>query len=389
MRTMNYPYEIRLAIDRLESAGYEAYLVGGALRDLLLAREVNDFDITTSATPSEMKEIFSNEHTIETGMRHGTLTVLIGQMPIEITTFRIDGDYLDARHPQSVSFTRNLAEDLARRDFTVNAMAYSEKTGLVDLYGGKADLEKQVIRAVGDPRVRFSEDALRILRAFRFCSKLGFEIERETLEAISACRGGLSMVSAERIAKELEGILVGRNACAALSLMQESGVLSLVLPEAALDQRLFALSAQFELRLAFLLLGTDMERLSARLHALKLSNAQILAVKSLVSLAADGLPMAQAPKVRRLMARAGELFEPLMEILRVKGEDVSKIEKIAAECRNRGDCLTAKALAINGADLVALGKKGKAVGDLLEVLLEKVLDEPSLNTREVLLSLVE
>ncbi len=389
MRTMNYPYEIRLAIDRLESAGYEAYLVGGALRDLLLAREANDFDITTSATPSEMKEVFSDERTIETGMRHGTLTVLMGQMPIEITTFRIDGDYLDARHPQSVSFTRNLAEDLARRDFTVNAMAYSEKTGLVDLFGGKADLEKRVIRAVGDPRVRFSEDALRILRAFRFCSKLGFEIEQETLEAISACRGGLSMVSAERISTELEGILVGRNAYAALSLMKERGVLSLVLPKAELDSKISVLSAHFETRLAFLLLNVPQKELSVQLHALRLSNAKILAVSRLVLMATEGISDISESQLRRLMARAGELFEPLMEIFKAKGVDISAIEETAAKCRARGDCLTVKQLAIDGGDLVALGKKGKEVGDLLEALLEKVLDEPSLNTREALLSLVK
>jgi len=386
---MNYPKQTQCVIARLEGAGYEAYLVGGALRDLLLSREVSDFDITTSATPEEMKKVFFDLRTLETGLKHGTLTVLLEHMPIEVTTFRIDGDYLDARHPKSVSFTRNLSEDLARRDFTVNAMAYSERTGLVDLYGGRADLERGLIRAVGEPARRFSEDALRILRAFRFCAKLGFDIEENTLEGICACKGGLSMVSAERIAKELEGILVGQNAYEALLLMQESGVLPLVLPEAVLDTKISALSARFELRLAFLLLGADTECLSARLHALKLSNAQIAAVKSLVSLAEDGCPAAQAPSVRRLMARAGELFEPLMEILRAKGKDISEVERIAAECRARGDCLAVKDLAVNGGDLVALGKKGKAVGESLDALLERVLDDPALNTKEILLSLVE
>lgn len=387
MREMKIPRQIQLAVARLEDAGHEAYLVGGALRDLLLSREVNDFDITTSATPDEMKAVFCDLRTVETGLKHGTLTVIVEGMPIEITTYRVDGEYLDSRHPKEVCFTRSLSEDLARRDFTVNAMAYSEKEGLVDLYGGREDLKAGQIRAVGDPKKRFSEDALRQLRAFRFCSKLGFEIEEHTLKGICACREGLLSISAERIAKELEGILVGQNAHRALGLMEACGVLSLVLPEAVLDQNLSELSACFETRLSFLLLGTEPKSLLARLHALKLSNAQISAVQSLVLLAADGLPEAQAQKVRRLMARAGEHFVPLMEVLRGKGADTAAIEALADECRTRGNCLSVKELAVDGGDLVALGKKGKAVGETLDALLECVLDDPSLNTRECLISL--
>ncbi|MBO5306189.1 MAG: polynucleotide adenylyltransferase [Clostridia bacterium] len=352
-------------------------------------REVNDFDITTSATPIEMKAVFVDCRTIETGLKHGTLTVIIEDMPIEITTYRIDGEYLDARHPKEVRFTRSLKEDLARRDFTVNAMAYSEKEGLCDLFGGREDLERRLIRAVGDPKKRFSEDALRILRAFRFSSKLGFDIEEHTMKGICACLEGLSMVSAERIAKELEGILVGQNAYEALCLMKQSGVLFRLLPEAVLLAQISALSLNFEVRLAFLMLDADGEVLLSRLHALKLSNAQITAVTRLVRMANEGLPAANAKMVRRLMARAGGLFAPLMELLRARGMDTSLTEAIAAECRARGDCLAGKDLAINGGDLVALGKKGKEVGEMLDALLERVLDDPSLNTREVLLSLVD
>lgn len=384
---MKYPNEIQFIIRRLEQAGYEAYLVGGALRDLLLGREANDFDITTSATPVEMKAVFSDLRTLETGLRHGTLTVLVGAFSVEITTFRVDGDYVDARHPSSIRFTKSLAEDLARRDFTVNAMAYSERTGLVDLYGGREDLKQKLLRAVGDPKKRFSEDALRILRAFRFCSKLGFEIEPVTKAAIKVCREGLSWVSAERISAELEGILVGQGASVALSLMEECGVLPLVLPEAVLKEGIDRLSPRFDLRLAFLLLD-DKEALGARLRAMRLSNALALSVTRLVTLASDGVCAPSEPQVRRLMARSGELFEPLLELFSAKGFDVSDVREVAARCRARGDCLSIGELAIGGDALVKLGKRGREIGETLAFLLERVLDEPSLNTEASLLALL-
>lgn len=386
---MEYPVEIRFVIERLEAAGYEAYLVGGALRDLLLARSPQDFDVTTSAEPAEMQAVFADGRTIETGLKHGTLTVMVGDTPIEVTTFRVDGEYRDSRHPESVRFTTSLAEDLARRDFTVNAMAYSEKTGVVDLFGGRVDLGARIIRAVGEPHLRFSEDALRILRAFRFCSKLGFEIEENTLAATSKCREGLSVISAERIATELAGILVGQNAYKALLLMKESGVLCLVFPEAKLDESLSSLPAVFETRLAFLLLGTQKEALCARLHALKLSNAQVAAVVGLVSFADADFSDTSEPTVRRLMAKTGALFEPLMDILHAKGVDVDGIRVTAKYCLARGDCLSLGELALGGKDLVTLGFKGKAIGETLEALLEQVLDDPSLNKREILLKLID
>ncbi len=386
---MTYPNEIRAAIERLERAGAEAYLVGGALRDSLLGRAAYDFDITTSATPEEMKAIFADEKTVETGLKHGTLTVILGGRPIEITTFRVDGEYLDARHPQAVCFTRSLAEDLARRDFTVNAMAYNEKTGLVDLYGGKDDLARGLIRAVGEPSLRFREDALRILRAFRFCSKLGFAIEEKTLAAARECREGICMVSAERVATELRGILIGENAHRALSLMDACGVLALVLPEAVLDEKISALSAHFETRLAFLLRGVEEKVLAARLHALRLSNAKVDAVNRLVKATAEFLPCESEGDVRRLMAKTGDLFEPLLESLAALGASVDFLRETAAHCRARGDCLTLKELALGGGDLLKLGIKGRAVGATLDALLERVLDDPSLNERETLLSLVK
>ena len=171
---MKYPRYVADVITRLEECGHEAYIVGGSVRDMLLSKAPNDYDVTTSARPTETLEIFKDMRTIPTGLKHGTVTVMSRGNPIEITTFRIDGEYLDSRRPESVSFTDDVTADLSRRDFTVNAMAYSEKRGLIDVFGGKNDLEKRIIRAVRDPKERFSEDALRIMRAFRFSSQLGF-----------------------------------------------------------------------------------------------------------------------------------------------------------------------------------------------------------------------
>ena len=388
-KRMKYTEEIRFVIERLEAHGFEAYLVGGALRDALLCRAASDFDVTTSALPSEMQEVFSDQKTIETGLKHGTLTVLVKGSPIEVTTFRIDGEYLDARHPSEVLFTRSLREDLRRRDFTVNAMAYSEAAGLVDLFGGREDLENRRIRAVGEPEKRFSEDALRILRAFRFVSKLGFDIEEKTLRAIGECREGLRRVSAERIAAELRGILMGGKASEALALMEKSGVLALVLPEAVPGVALETLSPDFEVRLAFLLKDTENEALSARLHALKLSNISIHKVTALVCLSREEIAGTDEPQVRRLLAKSGEFFAPLLEILGAKGISTQDLRCTAARISARGDCLRVSDLAISGKDLAALGYKGKEIGNTLDLLLDAVLDDPTLNEKDKLKDFLE
>jgi tRNA nucleotidyltransferase (CCA-adding enzyme) len=387
---ISYPREIGVALERLYEAGHEAYIVGGALRDALLGRKAGDFDITTSAMPEETQAVFADFKTIETGLKHGTLTVLIDGMPIEITTYRVDGDYTDSRHPSSVRFTRTLSEDLLRRDFTVNAMAYSRRGGFVDLYGGREDLGARLIRAVGEPKKRFSEDALRILRAFRFCSKLGFDIEKNTLSAISACREGLGRISAERIAVELRGILEGENAYHALTLMKASGVWELVLRGAKISEAVCRLPRVFEVRLAFLMRETELTALSAYLHDLKLSNQSISKVIRLCTMIKE-TPVAAEPAVRRLLARVGDDFEHLMAMYAVLGKEseAKQITHMAAECIARGDCLRIADLAIDGKDVAALGKKGKEIGQTLDALLEMVLDEPRLNTRQTLLAMIK
>lgn len=224
---ISMPNGAKTIIDKLYADGYEAFIVGGCVRDALLGKAANDFDITTCAMPEAVKEIF--EKTVDTGIQHGTVSVILDDGVYEVTTYRIDGDYADNRHPVSVSFTGNIVDDLARRDFTVNAMAYNGRVGLVDEFGGVSDLERGIIRAVGDPYKRFSEDALRILRAVRFASVLGFTIDAQTKEAASVLCKNLSSVSAERIFVEWKKLLGGKSAYGILS--ENRDIISVFLPE--------------------------------------------------------------------------------------------------------------------------------------------------------------
>lgn len=220
--------DVLYIIESLEKHGHRADVVGGCVRDFLMGKAPFDIDITTSATPEQMKEIFASVRTVETGVKHGTLTVVLGGTPYEVTTYRVDGEYADHRHPEEVIFTETLSEDLARRDFTVNAMCYSPKNGLTDLYGGREDLEKGIIRAVGEAEKRFTEDALRILRGLRFSATLGFEIEEKTAAAMRKCAYLLSFVSAERVLVEWRKLLGGKDAHRVLTEFSE--VLSVAIP---------------------------------------------------------------------------------------------------------------------------------------------------------------
>ena len=213
---MTLPSQVHMALDRLEAAGWEAFVVGGAVRDALRGCAAGDWDITTDAEPEQIERVFSGERLIETGLRHGTVTVLLDGLPLEITTYRVDGGYSDHRRPDSVTFTRSLRADLLRRDFTMNALAYHPRTGLVDICGGAEDLARGVVRCVGEPERRFREDGLRILRALRFASVLGFTIEPETAAAIHRCAGLLRYLAAERVLSELTKLLCGQNAGAVL-----------------------------------------------------------------------------------------------------------------------------------------------------------------------------
>ena len=225
---MQMPRDVIYIINELYDNGYEAFAVGGCVRDCLLGKTPHDWDITTDASPQQVKSIFKK--TVDTGIEHGTVSVILNSVGYEVTTYRIDGEYLDNRHPKEVIFTSNLKEDLMRRDFTINAMAYNDIVGLVDIYGGREDLQKGIIRCVGNAHDRFSEDALRILRAIRFSAQLGFEIDEETKNAMSELASNLKNVSAERIKTELDKMLLSDN-CDRFILMSKLGICKVILPE--------------------------------------------------------------------------------------------------------------------------------------------------------------
>lgn len=392
----NYPSAVGTVLRRLADAGFAAYIVGGALRDMLLGREAHDFDVATSALPEETARVFSDLHVIKTGLQHGTVTVVSDGMPIEVTTFRIDGEYCDARHPEDVTFTRCIEEDLRRRDFTVNAMAYNDEAGLVDLYGGRDDLDAGVIRAVGDAQTRFSEDALRILRAFRFMAKLGFVIDEDTLEAAVSCREGLSRISAERITAELIGLFEGANTVSALCLMVENGIFDAFAPDWNAPSFGFSnasdMPADFGLRFAYFVRNCP-DKGEGLMRHLRLSSKQSARIRSLLSLRTFRFEDCGEAQIRRLVAAAGQYADDLKPLLAVgdffslsaaaSADAIRAVEKIL----QRGDCLTVSTLAINGRALAELGFRGKEIGMVLEKLLAAVLEDPAKNEKERLLTM--
>ena len=406
---LTLPKPVEAALSRLENAGFSAYAVGGCVRDHVLGFTPHDYDICTSATPERMQEVFKGERTIETGLKHGTLTVLLFGMPLEITTFRVDGAYSDGRHPDSVRFTARVEDDLSRRDFTINAMAYSPKAGLVDPFCGQEDCRRGVIRCVGNPVERFGEDALRILRALRFSSRLGFPVEEATARAIREGRAQLCHVSRERIAAELSGLLQGRDASGVLRQFPE--VIEAVLPElkplTAGEQWETTLrtvdAAPKDLYLrwaAFLrLCGTDAEnsgRLAlSMLRGLKMSTKIMDTVTELVQWQdADLRPETMQEMLMRVGPdRLGQLIL-LRQAMRTAGQKESpdaiardtealkeKLKALLAE----NACYTLAQLAVNGKDMAALGLRGPAIGETLHALLLQVARGQLPNDREALL----
>lgn len=428
---MKLPSAVNFALSKLETFGYEAYVVGGAVRDAMLGRALHDYDVTTSAAPEEIKSVFADFHTILTGEKHGTVTVVIEGMPLEITTYRVDGDYSDGRRPDSVEFTKNIKEDLARRDFTVNAMAYSPTRGLCDPFGGAEDLKIGIIRAVGDPVRRFTEDSLRILRGFRFAARLGFEIEEKTLAAAKSERKRLSAVSAERIGSEVLGLLSAEKPSHSLSLMHSAHVLAEVMPSAyfetlaankfkAIDfipddfprglylkkerteaSRLGFISARAHLaaiRLGMLLRDSDKVLSTEIPKRLKMSTE----LSAIVTACASGsLPKRADPATVRtyasgitgkitpkfayfILLAAGARDERLLS-----GESARGAAHNLFECAEKGEPMSTSELAVSGRDLLDCGvAPGARVGEVLSELLAAVLANPDFNTRENLLSLV-
>ncbi len=406
------PKQVKTIIGKLEKSGFEAYAVGGCVRDSLLGRTPSDWDITTDAKPEQVKALF--RRTVDTGIQHGTVTVLLDGEGYEVTTYRIDGKYADGRHPEQVTFTPHLEEDLLRRDFTINAMAYSERHGLVDLYGGRKDLEDGVIRCVGNARHRFTEDALRILRAVRFGAQLGFVIEEETAQAAEALAENLRLISAERIQTEMVKLLVSDHPDH-VGIAYELGMMKYFMPEVTVTEmtkrRLLAVEPDRHLREAMLLCNLEPDMATTVLRRLKLDNDTVRTVAKLVAHSRDQVEPS-GRSVRHSIYQVGTALYP-MELKLWKGlarageqaldvsagesapvnrqaavmpaAQVEKIEEIYLQTIENGCCLSLKELAVKGQDLLDLGIRGKQVGDLLETMLLHVLDCPEDNVREKLL----
>ncbi len=392
---IRYPEFVDSILTVLARNGYEGYIVGGSLRDMVLGGAPNDWDVTTSALPETVCEIFrlAGYTVIPTGIKHGTVTVLCEGEPVEITTFRFDGEYKDSRHPENVTFTRDISDDLSRRDFTVNAIAYNPRVGLIDLFGGEEDIKKKMIRCVGDPEKRFAEDALRILRAFRFMSKLGFEIDGETLNGAEKMREGLKNVSRERIFAELSGLLIGKSAGEALKLMEKTGILPVIfegydayLPSAQTVNRL---SPVLSLRLVALFMAAPFNMRQGWINSLKMSNELKSQVLKLLEVK-NVRPEKSEYGARRFLVRYGELSDMAFELLSLTDFEIDGFEDFLREAQKENFPKSIKELAVNGGDLISAGfESGQEIGDLLEELFDATLRDPSLNVREKLLEMAK
>ncbi len=432
------PEKAKYIIDTITAAGYEAYIVGGCVRDAILGRTPEDWDITTSATPEQVKELF--RRTIDTGIQHGTVTVMLDKEGFEVTTYRIDGKYEDSRHPKEVIFTPNLEEDLKRRDFTINAMAYNEKAGLIDIFGGIEDIQRKMIRCVGEAKERFGEDALRMMRAVRFSAQLGYTIEEKTQEAIRELAPNLKNISAERIQVELVKLLVSPHPDD-LKIAYETGVTKVILPEFDKmmetpqnhphhqynvgEHTLHSLGnveADKYLRLGMLFhdigkpetITVDErginhfhghpavgEELTKKiLRRLKFDNDTISVVTRLVRYHDYGNGVEPDMRiVRRAVNKIGEDIFPMLFPVKYadtmaqstykreeKLEMLEKWKSLYREVTAKNQCVSLKTMAVTGSDLIAEGMKpGREIGEMLGALLELVLENPENNSKEFLL----
>ncbi len=434
------PPKVKQIIQTIHSAGFEAYAVGGCIRDSILGRVPDDWDITTSAKPEEIKKLFAR--TIDTGIQHGTVTVMLQKEGFEVTTYRIDGEYEDSRHPKEVIFTACLAEDLQRRDFTINAMAYNDREGLIDIYDGLKDIEDKVIRCVGEAKERFSEDALRIMRAIRFSAQLGYTIDEKTKAAIEELAPNLKNISAERIQAELVKLVISPNPDY-LRIAYETGVTAVIFPE--FDrmmeteqnnphhcycvgehtlQAMRHIEGEKVLRLAMLFhdiakpqmkvvdedgtyhfhghpdAGADMTK--EIMKRLKFDNDTIGKVTRLVKF--HDYYISPSPQgMRRAIFKTGEDIMPYL--FKVKQADMQaqsgykreekqksleSLKDIYRQVLAQKDCISLKTLAVTGNDLIASGMKpGKEMGEILNGLLQLVIEKPECNEKEYLLKQAE
>ena len=384
----------------LHRAGYAAYVVGGCVRDSLLGLTPHDWDLCTSALPQQVMELFGVQRCIPTGLQHGTVTVKQSGALYEITTFRTEGTYTDGRHPDEVHFVPDVREDLARRDFTINAMAYNEKEGLVDPFGGQADLQSGIVRAVGVPRQRFTEDALRILRLYRFAARVGFAIDPPTAQAAQELCAHLDCVSVERIEEELAKLLSAPAPAAYL----DKKILLVILPElssealAAAKPVVDACPAGAEnlpIRLAALLLSLGEDGIRRTLKRLRCSNALIEEAAVLVREAVPGVPVSLNIYARRLLGKYNlctvQRLAALGTALQPEhAADFAALSELAERLDADGVCCRVSQLAVNGRDLMAAGiPAGPGIRKVLEALLDGVIREEYPNERQALLAAVQ
>ena len=430
------PENVSRIIDTLMRAGYEAYAVGGCIRDSLLGREPKDWDITTSASPAEVKALFPK--TVDTGIAHGTVTVLLNREGFEVTTYRVDGTYEDSRHPKEVTFTPDLNEDLKRRDFTINAMAYNDTHGLIDAFDGAGDLDRKIVRCVGDPKERFSEDALRMMRAVRFGAQLGFTVEEQTRSAICALAPTLKKISAERIQSELVSLLMSDHP-EEMRTLYETGITKVILPEFDVMmqtaqnsphhmytvgehtiQSLAQIESKKTLRLAMLFhdigkpsrkttgedgqdhfyghpqKGSEMAR--SIMRRLKFDNDTTQKVCCLVAGHDQNPPITERSVRRAAVSLGSGAFPDIFAVKRAdilaqsdyqRSEKLAYVDQYEACYRSvieKNQCLSLKDLAVSGRDLIAAGMRpGPALGNVLNRLFELVLDDPDKNETGYLL----
>lgn len=430
------PKQVQKILNIFNYNGFEAYVVGGCVRDSILGKVPDDWDITTNALPSQTMECFKSYKIIETGLKHGTITIIINHKPFEVTTYRIDGKYSDNRRPDNVAFTRDLKEDLSRRDFTINAMAYNPKKGLIDFFGGQEDIQNKIINCVGNPDLRFSEDALRIMRAIRFASVLDFKISENTSLSIHKNKHLLNNIACERISAELNKLLLGDGVKTILT--DFTDVICEFIPEikpmVGFNQNSIyhhldvwqhtvesVAQAKKEIIYRITMLFHDMGKplcysedsqgighfyghnkysakiAETRLKALRYDNFTISRVKSLV-LYHDYDIKPTTKSIKRLLNKLGqETVSQLFEIKKAdtkahsnkclrRLEDIQKLEFIFNQVLEQNQCFSLRNLAINGNDLIAIGiPKGKQIGVILNKLMDKVIDETIPNDKDKLL----
>ncbi len=365
-------------LDRLHNCGHKAYAVGGCIRDMLMGREVNDYDITTSALPEEIKKAFPDYTTVETGIKHGTVTVIVNKQPFEITTFRTENNYSDLRHPDSVTFVKDVHEDLFRRDFTVNAIAYSPDEGIIDPCGGIEHIKSKTISCVGNAHKRFSEDSLRILRALRFASTLSFNIEEETSSAIKELAPNLCYVSAERLYEELKKLVSGNNAVDVIK--EYKSVIQLILPINGNIDGLRKLPQEYCSRFACLC-GADVVKGLKKLRA----DNKTIAISKLLALSKP-IP-AERIALMQYLSELGR--ENAVAVIKYRSALYGEDSTCAEEILSSTQCLSLKELKIGGNELLSMGVKGERVGIILGELLSSVISEKTENTKEALLELAK